>query len=85
MVSVGVGYNTGRHTDQICLGVNWGRPSEETYRPDAEDQYNIELFYRQQLGRLLAVTPDVQLLFNPADNPEENAIAVFGLRARLSF
>ena len=85
MVSVGVGYNTGRHTDQVGLGVNWGRPSEETYGPDAEDQYTIELFYRLQAGRLLAITPDVQLLFNPAENPKEDAIAVFGLRARLSF
>jgi len=30
-------------------------------------------------------TPDVQLLINPALDPGENVIGVFGLRARLSF
>lgn len=85
MISIGVGYNTGRQTDQVGLGVNWGRPSEQSYGSDVNDQYTVELFYRLQLGRLLAVTPDVQVLFNPAENPEEDAIVVFGLRARLSF
>ena len=85
MISIGVGYNTGRQTDQLGLGVNWGRPSEQSYGSDVNDQYTVELFYRLQLGRLLAVTPDVQVLFNPAENPEEDSIVVFGLRVRLSF
>ena len=32
----------------------------------------------------LAITPDVQLLINPALNPDEDQIWVFGLRARLA-
>jgi len=32
----------------------------------------------------LAITPDVQLIINPALNPNENVLWVFGLRARLT-
>lgn len=32
-----------------------------------------------------AVTPDIQLLFDPADHPGEEAIAVFGARMRIAF
>lgn len=37
------------------------------------------------LMSLFRRTPDVQLLINPALDPGENVIGVFGLRARLSF
>jgi porin len=47
-----------------------------------QDQYTIELFWRWQLGSQLAVTPDLQLLINPANNPEESSIWVFGVRGR---
>ena len=31
------------------------------------------------------LTPDIQLIINPALNPDENALVVFGLRARMAF
>ena len=34
---------------------------------------------------ILSITPDVQLIVNPANNPDEDMIAIFGIRARLSF
>jgi len=37
-----------------------------------------------QLTQNLAITPDVQLIINPALNPDESSIWVFGLRARLA-
>jgi hypothetical protein len=33
----------------------------------------------------LAITPDVQILFNPVDNAFDDVIAVFGLRLRITF
>jgi len=33
----------------------------------------------------LAITPDIQLIKNPASNPADDLIWVAGLRARLSF
>ncbi len=33
----------------------------------------------------LALTPDIQVIFNPALNPDQDAIAVLGIRTRLNF
>jgi len=79
-VSAGVGYYFEESKDLIGFGLNWGRP------PDSglDNQYTAEIFYRLQLAQNLAITPDVQLIFNPALNPEEDMLWVFGLRARLA-
>lgn len=55
------------------------------HRPSvADDQYTAEIFYRFQLTQNLAITPDVQLIIDPALNPDESTIWIFGLRARLA-
>jgi porin len=84
-ISVGIGYHTRMKSDLLGLGLNWGRPSEETFGYGLDDQYTAEIFYRWQLLKILTVTPDVQLLYNPALNPEEDMIVVFGIRGRISF
>jgi len=66
--------------DLMGLGFNWGDPSNKALR----DQYSTELFYRFQFSQNFAITPSVQLLIDPALNPTEDKIWVFGLRARLS-
>jgi porin len=83
-ISLGVGYqpNPGAGHDLIGLGLNWGEPNEDSFGPGLDDQYTAELFYRVNLGKHLAVTPDVQAIFNPALNPEKDVIGIFGLRAR---
>ena len=43
----------------------------------------MEAYFRLQVTKELSITPDVQLLINPALNSEEDTIWVFGLRARL--
>jgi porin len=80
-VSAGIGYYFKENKDLIGFGLNWGRP------PDSglDDQYTAELFYRLQLTQNVAITPDVQLIIDPALNPDEDNIWVFGLRARLAF
>ena len=67
------------------MWLNWSRPSESTFGPGRDDQYTAEIYYRVQLLKVLTITPDVQLLINPARNPEEDRLWVFGLRARMSF
>jgi porin len=37
------------------------------------------------LGRHVAVTADVQYIKDPAINPDEDSIWMFGLRGRLAF
>jgi len=80
-VSTGIGYFVSDRRDLVALGVAWGRPSAGGLR----DQYTAELFYRLQLAQNLAVTPSVQVVIDPALNPAEHVLALFGLRARVTF
>ncbi len=88
-VSAGVGYRPKTvgtaPGDLLGVAVNWGQPNETVFGSDLDDQYTAELFYRIQVTKEIAITPDVQLLFNPALNPDEDMITVFGLRTRMAF
>lgn len=66
--------------DLLGLGTNWGDPSDDSLR----DQWSTELFYRFQFSQNLALTPSVQWLVDPAQNPEEDQVWVLGLRARVT-
>jgi len=70
----------------LAVGPTWGRPNGDTYGDnDLDDQFTGEIFYRFQATQNLQLTPSVQLLGNPALNPDTDMIAVFGWRARLVF
>ena len=88
-VSAGVGYRPNTDAtvpgDLLGVAVNWGQPNETVFGSGLDDQYTAEVFYRIQLTKEIAITPDVQMLFNPALNPDEDMITVFGLRARMAF
>jgi hypothetical protein len=43
-----------------------------------------EVFYRIQLSQSLAITPDIQLIIDPALNPDDDSIFVAGLRMRMA-
>jgi len=63
--------------DELGVGASWGRPAESGLR----DQYTAELFYRLQVTSDFAVTPNVQVILDPAANPAESSIVVYSLRA----
>ncbi len=84
-ISTGFGYSPGHGSDRFGLGVSWGRPNQEICGTNASDQYTIETYYRLQLLKHLQVTPDVELLLNPALNPDKDQVWIFSLRARLAF
>lgn len=66
--------------DLTGIGVGWGQaPGND------EDQISTEAFYRWQLAQNLALTPSVQVLFNPAFNEEDDTVVVGSLRARFTF
>ena len=79
-VSTGLGYYREGSSDLLGVGIGWGKPHEDSL----SDQYTAEIFYRLQLAQNLAVTPDIQFLIDPANNPGHDFITVFGLRARLA-
>ena len=80
-VSAGVGRYFNDTKDLAGLGLNWGRPADSSL----DDQFTAELFFRYQAAQSLAITPSIQLIGNPALNPDEEFIAYFGLRARMVF
>jgi porin len=83
-ISTGVGYYVRERADLLGVGLNWGEPNRDTFGPGLSDQYTAEVFYRVQLSPNFAVTPDFQLIKDPALNPSESSMWVLGLRARLS-
>ncbi len=82
-LSLGVGYQPVPMRGVIGLGFNWGKPNQISF-DDTDDQYSTELFWRYQLTWELAVTPSIQYIKDPALNPDEDNIWIFGLRARLA-
>jgi porin len=79
-ISAGLGYYRQGSSDLLGVGIGWGKPHDDSLR----DQYTAELFYRFQIAENLAVTPDIQFLIDPANNPDHDFITVFGIRARLA-
>ena len=83
-ISGGLGFFPRGAADLLGLGLNWSRPSRTIYGPGLNDQYTVEMFYRWRPFRAFTVTPDIQLLVDPALNPDEDVIVVFGVRGRLA-
>ena len=81
-VSAGFGYVV-RPDQTLALGVGWAEPVERDGDRRA-DEYVLELSYRFRLTENLELMPDVQLLFDPADNPDEDRVWVLGLRAKVT-
>ena len=79
-VSVGVGIS--KKYDELSLGLGWARPSEETFGPGLDDEWALEASYRMQMSPNATIMPDVQLVIDPARNPDSSTAWVFGLRVR---
>jgi porin len=83
--AVSAGVQITRAMDQIwSIGAGWAKPSEKTYGPGLDDEMVLETSYMVQFSKNFSVTPDVQLIFNPANNPGESSVWVFSLRAILT-
>lgn len=80
VISTGLGYRRANN-DVAGLGLSWGKPADGHLR----DQFSSEIFYRFQLTKVLAVTPDIQVVVDPALNPQEDMLAFFGIRLRAAF
>ena len=84
-LSAGFAYQTVPGGNQLGVAYNWGDPNESTWGPDLDKQQTLEMFYRIQIWNEIAITPDIQYIRNPALNPAQDSLWVFGLRARLAF
>ena len=81
-VSGGFGWRPPKERSDL-FGVGFGctHPTSGALR----SQYTAETFYRLQLVQNIAITPDIQLVIDPALNPRVNTIWVFSLRGRIVF
>ena len=80
-ISAGAGFRTGRE-NVLGFAGHWGKPNESTYGADLRDQYVGELYFRWKLGDHLELTPNVQLILNPALNPLDDEVWIAGLRVK---
>ncbi|WP_370979335.1 carbohydrate porin [Agaribacterium sp. ZY112] len=79
-ITAGLTYKLVERSDDFGVALNWGQPALK----GLEDQLTAEVFYKYQLAQNIALTPSLQLLQNPALNPDENSVVIAALRFRLS-
>lgn len=86
-MSVGLGWRpTEKYSDLFGVGLGWVRPNGEVVQePFQREQVTAEAFYRFHITPNLAITPDLQAVWNPSLNPGEDMLWVAGLRARVTF
>jgi len=83
-LAAGLGYQLVQGSHLLAGAYSWGKPNETTWGSELESQHLIEVYYRIQLSKRLAVTPDLQWIINPAMNEEQSSIFVYGIRGRIS-
>jgi len=76
--SVGMMYKLTSMSDVVGLAFSWSDPADRELR----SQFMTELFYRFQISHNFAVSPNLQLIYRPALNPDHNFMAIFGFRFR---
>ena len=64
--------------DQIGIGVWRGTPAQAGLRKET----GVEVFYRAQISPFLQITPDLQIVFDPANSTRSSEV-ILGLRVRL--
>lgn len=81
--SFGIEYTSplGRAWDAIGLGFARGLPSD----PGRRNESIVEFYWRVQINPLLSLSPDLQLVFDPADNPFTDRLVVLGMRMQWDF
>ena len=79
-LSLGVGIEEifGQNDDLIGVATSWQEPANSPLR----DQYVVEAFYRFYVTPHTHLSPDIQVVIDPANAPTKEAVTVFGLRLR---
>jgi len=83
-VSGGVAWEApfGRADDRVAIGVAWSDPSPaEGFRSETL----VELQYTLAFSDSISITPDLQIVFDPANNPGDDVVVIPGIRALLKF
>ncbi|MEM7147927.1 MAG: carbohydrate porin [Verrucomicrobiota bacterium] len=71
-----------RENDRLGLAAGWGQPHDQDV---SRDQWVAEIFYRLALTPEMQISPHIQLIVDPSDNPDTDTIGIFGIRTRINF
>ena len=71
--------------DLLGVGFVWSQPSATTKTVYHEDEYVFETFYTLQLSPTTIVQPDLQVVWNPAFNPDPGPELVFQIQLVLKW
>ena len=83
-LTAGLGYQPKAGGHLLGVAIGWGEPNETTFSEGLDNQFTAEIFYRLQVSKHFEITPDLQYLINPALNPDESSIFVWGVRGRIN-
>lgn len=70
-------YGLGKETNNLGMAINWADANAD------DKQITLEAFYLMKLLPFWELTPDIQLVQNPALNPTDDQVLIVGLRTRL--
>jgi len=83
--AVSAGVEISRPKGEVwTIGAGWAKPSEDTFGPGLDNETVLEMSYKFPIAKNFSLTPDVQVIFNPANNPNRSSIWVIGIRAILT-
>jgi hypothetical protein len=72
----------GRENDIVSVGASSSDPSPGN---GVRRETLLELYYRLGLSPTISLTPDLQVIFDPADGDSRETILVWGVRLEMSF
>ena len=59
-------------------------PIEEIFDQEVRDQYGVEAYWRIRITRNIWITPGIQLVMDPALNPEDDFVAIPHFKFRIA-
>jgi len=77
-LSTGMTYSFGQYHSQIGAAISFQTPADDSLA----NQTTFETYLRWQISPSLALSPNLQILGNPALNPDRSTIVLGGFRVR---
>jgi porin len=74
-----------RKNDTAGIGFVWSQPSWSSSAPAWHNEYVLEAGYVFQLSPFARLQPDLQVIWNPANNPNANQALVFQLQFEVAW
>ena len=71
--------------DLMGVGFVWSQPSATTQTVYHENEYVFETFYALQLTPTTKLQPDLQVVWNPAFNPDSGPVVVVQIQLDLAW